>query len=336
MTIIPGNAQHVGARKNQQDSFAISTLSDPDFISHAGVLAIVADGMGGLAEGSKASNLAVKSFMEAYCGKLEDESISTALDRSIFAANKAVYTLSLEIEQKGNCGTTLIAAVIHKSGLYWIYAGDSHIYLKDELTLKLLTEDHIYAKNLDKAAAKGLIDLDTAQNHPEREALTSYIGDESIHEVGRGFLSGPLQEGATLLLCSDGLYKFISEDSVMETYSDDPNLWAKRLVDLVISKNYIGQDNITVVCLRANGHSNPVDKYNLLISLKRKHLFVLSGFSLLLICALVLFYMYLGTELMPQEHSKSSDDVVIYKTSVDSNDNKISDDKVLDYDAKGN
>jgi len=295
MIIIPGNAQHVGARKNQQDSFAISTLSDPQFISHAGVLAIVADGMGGLAEGSKASSLAVKSFMEAYCSKLEDESINAALERSILAANNAVYALSLEVEQEGEgkCGTTLVAAVVHESGFYWIYAGDSHIYLKEGQTLKLLTEDHIYARNLDKAAAKGLIDMETAQNHPEREALTSYIGDENINEIGRGFLLGPLMEGATLLLCSDGLYKFVSEDNVIETYTDDPNMWAKKLVDFVVEKNHIYQDNVTVVCLRVDWDTNAVDKHKPLMHFKRMHWFILSGLSLLLICTAVLFYMYL-------------------------------------------
>ena len=62
MIIILGKAQHVGACKNQHGSFAISTFSDPEFISHSVVHAIVEDGMGGLAQGSKASNLAVKSF----------------------------------------------------------------------------------------------------------------------------------------------------------------------------------------------------------------------------------------------------------------------------------
>ena len=44
--VIPGNAQHIGARSEQQDSFGFSAFDDAGFVSHAGVLAVVADGMG--------------------------------------------------------------------------------------------------------------------------------------------------------------------------------------------------------------------------------------------------------------------------------------------------
>jgi protein phosphatase len=48
MRIIPGNAQHLGSRKEQQDDFGFSDLDDVTFVNHAGVLAVVTDGMGGL------------------------------------------------------------------------------------------------------------------------------------------------------------------------------------------------------------------------------------------------------------------------------------------------
>ncbi|NCB25493.1 MAG: hypothetical protein EOM62_08480 [Bacteroidia bacterium] len=138
MKIFPGNAQHIGARKEQQDAFGISEISDIEFRSHRGVLAVVADGMGGLAEGGKASRLAVKTFLEAYSRKTVDEIIEKALERSILETNEAVYSLALEMGEKDNFGTTLIAAVAHKSGIYWIYAGDSRIYLTDGQALTQL------------------------------------------------------------------------------------------------------------------------------------------------------------------------------------------------------
>ena len=58
--------QAQGSRKEQQDSYGILNKKDKDFISHAGVLAVVADGMGGLAQGREASQIAVKSFINAY------------------------------------------------------------------------------------------------------------------------------------------------------------------------------------------------------------------------------------------------------------------------------
>ena len=249
MKVIPENAQHVGARKEQQDSFAISSITDEGFISHGGILAIVADGMGGLAEGAKASSLAVKTFMDSYCAKESAESIEEALRRSLQTANDAVYALAKELDQEGNCGTTLIAAVLHDSGLHWIYAGDSRIYLTDGATLQQLTEDQIYARNLEKAVKKGIMDEETAACHPQREALTSFVGDKEVNEVGYGTMSGTLPVGATVMLCSDGLFKFMPESEIIDLYNHSGEGRAQRFVDAVIGKQNKGQDNVTVVCL---------------------------------------------------------------------------------------
>ncbi len=250
MNVFPGNAQHIGTRSEQQDAFGISEISDSEFLSHGGALAVVADGMGGLAEGGKASRLAIKTFLEAYSRKTADEAIGDALERSMIETNDAVYSLAVELGEKGNFGTTLIAAVVHESGIYWIYAGDSRIYLTDGQALTQLTEDHVYGRKLKKAAEKGLIDYDMVLSHPDRESLTSYIGDQSVNEIGKGFHSAPLPENFSLLLCTDGLFKFLPEKRIIECYSDDPREWTQKLVDAVLEEQNPSQDNITAVCLK--------------------------------------------------------------------------------------
>ena len=250
MEITPGNAQHIGSRKEQQDAFGISSLEDLGFRSHGGVLAVVADGMGGLAEGARASGLAVKTFLTAYARKTEEEKIEEALERALLETNEAVYTLARELQQEDNCGTTLVAAVVHESGLYWIYTGDSRIYLTDGKALQRLTEDQTYGRKLDIAAQLGLIEPETAAGHPEREALTSYIGAEKIEEIGRGFLPGPLPEKVSVLLCTDGLFKFLPEEKILHSYVPDPSKWVNNLVNAVIEERAPGQDNVTAVCLR--------------------------------------------------------------------------------------
>jgi protein phosphatase len=250
MIVFPGNAQHIGTRSEQQDAFGISEIGDSEFLSHGGVLAVVADGMGGLEEGGKASRRAIKTFLEAYLRKTAGEPMGDALERSMIETNDAVYSLAVELGEKGNFGTTLIAAVVHESGMYWIYAGDSRIYLTDGQALTQLTEDHVYGRKLKKAAEKGLIDYDMVLSHPDRESLTSYIGDESVNEIGKGFHSAPLPENFSLLLCTDGLFKFVPEKRIIECYSDDPREWTKKLVDTVLEEESPSQDNITAVCLK--------------------------------------------------------------------------------------
>jgi len=255
MKIRPGNHQHIGTRKEQQDAFAFSDLSDAAFVRHAGMLALLADGMGGLKEGGEASRLAIRAFLESYARKTPEETIDEALDRSLREANDAVHTFAAARDLVGNCGTTLVAAVVHKSGVYWTSAGDSRLYMTDGQSLTPLTEDHIYARKLEKAVEKGILDEKDALSHPEREALTSYIGDEEIAIVGKGSLAGSPEglpgKGFMLLLCTDGLYKTLSEEKMLEVYSPDPGKWARTLVDTAVSENIPSQDNITVLCLAA-------------------------------------------------------------------------------------
>ena len=51
MRFLAANAQHIGARHSQQDSFGFADPDDQEFIAHAGFLAIVCDGMGGMEYG---------------------------------------------------------------------------------------------------------------------------------------------------------------------------------------------------------------------------------------------------------------------------------------------
>ena len=253
MIFRPGNHQHIGARKEQQDAFGFSDLSDAAFVQHGGVLALLADGMGGLQEGATASRIAVRAFIESYTKKSADETIENALDRSLRGTNKAVYTFAVERNLAGNCGTTLVAVVVHESGIYWTYAGDSRLYVTDGQSLTPLTEDHIFANKLQKAVEKGLLEPEDALKHPERDALTSYIGNRTIEIVGKGCLKsspdGLPPNGFILLLCSDGLYKTLSEEEILAVYSPNPEEWARLLVKRVIKQKRLFQDNVTVLCL---------------------------------------------------------------------------------------
>ena len=79
MLIIPGNAQNIGSRKEQQDDFGFSDIANNNMISHAGVLALLTDGMGGLSLGREAGQLAKITMLREYEKKSADESIPQAL-----------------------------------------------------------------------------------------------------------------------------------------------------------------------------------------------------------------------------------------------------------------
>ena len=120
--------QAQGTRKEQQDSFGQWVDTNKDFLAHGGSLVIVADGMGGLEQGKQASDLAIKSFIHAYKSKSSDESVDSALKRSVIHCNKAVYEFSSAQGLDGKLGTTIVAAVSISNMVHWISVGDSRIY----------------------------------------------------------------------------------------------------------------------------------------------------------------------------------------------------------------
>jgi protein phosphatase len=107
----PGNAQHQGCRREQQDSFEFSDPTDRAFMDHGGLLAVLADGMGGMANGAQAGRIAVEVLLEAYTGKDRDEDIPAAMHRALCAADRAVFDFACAVPAD-EAGTTLVAAVL--------------------------------------------------------------------------------------------------------------------------------------------------------------------------------------------------------------------------------
>jgi protein phosphatase len=251
--ILPGNAQDQGKRREQQDAFTISDPEHAVFLAHAGLLAVVADGMGGMKCGGDASLLAADTMLEAYAVKRPEEPVEEALLRSLHRANRAVLEMACRNGVAGDSGTTLVAAAVLGNRLWWISAGDSRLYLARKGELLRLTEDHVYATELDRSVLLGRISPEEALFHPEREALTSFLGLEALPEVDRNRNPLRLEAGDRLLLCSDGLYKFLPQEETAAILCDGeqrhPQVQAERLVEATLRKDAPGQDNITVVVL---------------------------------------------------------------------------------------
>lgn len=250
LQVVPANYQHMGARENQEDAFAFSDLGDEKTVRERGILAVVADGMGGLARGEEASSLAVSVFLREYeTGEMGGD-IGGSLNRALRIANTAVYDLAFTgAEEDDDLGTTLVAVVIYRDELHWISAGDSRIYLFRNEQLQQLTTDHIYANHLLNDVINGRISLQEAENHPERSYLTSYLGLPELVEVGQSEAPLPLEPGDRILLCSDGLHDTLEEDSIADLLKGGGDGIAERMVEEVLGKGNRHQDNVTVIVL---------------------------------------------------------------------------------------
>ncbi|WP_169907694.1 PP2C family protein-serine/threonine phosphatase [Priestia abyssalis] len=249
MSVIPGNAQHIGSRIEQQDAFGFSDISDSAFVHKFGSAAVLADGMGGLAGGKEASQLAVQTFLDAYMSTPSVESIGEKLLLACQAANSAVVGLARRMGLEEGVGTTLIAAVVHDKQLFWLSVGDSRIYLLQNGTLHQLTTDHVYARELDAKAEWGEISREEAFLHPERNSLTSFIGLEKMAEVDYSVEAVPLFTGNRIILCSDGLYGSVSEAEMIAACRLDTQEAAEKMVEIALSKQKPHQDNVTAAML---------------------------------------------------------------------------------------
>jgi protein phosphatase len=112
-----------------------------------------------------------------------------------------------------------------------------------------LNADHNYARLLQLQVAEGLISQDTADRHPERNALECFVGLNSLAEIDRNCQPLPLQEGDRLLLCSDGIDGVLTADQMVESLNQPPMLAAQRLCDQVLARQLPSQDNLTAVVL---------------------------------------------------------------------------------------
>ncbi len=249
MKVLPGNASHIGCRGQQQDAFALSDFADTDFIEHGGYLAVLADGIGGLLHGADAANLAVSHFVTEYLRKFPEQSVEDTLDAALDAANEAVCNAARRLWCAGQMGTTLVAALIHRSHLYWRAVGDSHLYLCRDGRLSQLNADHNFARELQILVNAGIMTQQEADNHPERKALQCFLGLESLPEIERNRWPLTLQEGDILLLCSDGIDSVLSAEEIMTCLCHVPMIAAQLLNDRVLAKRLPFQDNLTAIVL---------------------------------------------------------------------------------------
>ena len=247
----PGNAQWIGARPEQQDAFGFAGCSAQGANPSGGVLVVLADGMGGLREGRAASQLAVKTMLETYAAQPAATPVPEALTLALRAANRAVYALAETTAGVGQVGTTLVAAAVRDAQLFWIGVGDSRLYLyrAADGSFTPCTEDHTLANALWPQVVDGTLDADDLANHPDRDALTSFLGLAEIPLVDASCRPLTLQPGDRLLLCSDGVDGVLSREALKRPLAAAPQHAAETLMVALRERALAHQDNATVAVL---------------------------------------------------------------------------------------
>lgn len=211
------------------------------------VLAVVCDGMGGERAGKEASAVAIEEFFQrfsaGYSESLDDEEIRKLLISSMSAANSVIYTRARFDFKNFGMGTTCVAAFINSKSAFIINVGDSRAYLITDKHLLQITTDHNVATLLYE---KGEITAAERDVHPQRHMLIRAVGVEKTVLPDTFILD--YEDKISLLLCSDGLSGYCSDDEIYDVIlnAEFDNI-ADELIKLALSKG--GRDNITVAVI---------------------------------------------------------------------------------------
>ena len=127
--------------------------------------------------------------------------------------------------------------------IYIANVGDSRAYYMDDKGLHQITTDHTFVNLL---LMQGKIEPEEVHTHPKRNMLTKAVGVERV--VVPDFFRMKREDKFTVLLCSDGLSGYCSDNEIYDIMSKTPfEELPKALIDLALSKG--GRDNITLAVI---------------------------------------------------------------------------------------
>ncbi len=241
-------------RDGNEDRVRYVRPTDARLLNHKGVLAIIADGMGGHQSGEIASAMAVDTIDQCYYGTCKRR-VSAALKWAFSEANKRIHAASLKEQRLHGMGTTATALVIRNGLAYFAHVGDSRLYHLKEGRLLLLSEDHSWVNDLVK---QGIISIEEARQHPNRNIITRAIGTHPLVEAQISAAALPVKVGDQYLLCTDGLHDLVSDVEITDILLNEPPHEAcNQLIGL--AKERGGYDNIsvTILAIKAPGEVDP-------------------------------------------------------------------------------
>lgn len=243
------NLQGIGARERQEDSFAFANVLDVTEIRKKGMLAVVADGMGGMRDGKEASEIAIASIREAFEGMDREGDLALQLCSAVFSAGDEVFC-----RLNGGGGSTLVACILYKEQLYFASVGDSYLYLKrGQQLIRLNREQNCRTQGYLETIRSGSMEPSAGRNHEEKEALTQFLGMEGMDEVDFVRRPFPLKEGDILLICSDGVGGVLSEQEILSgLISQSPAEMCAAIEDQILLQEKEYLDNYTMLVIQCS------------------------------------------------------------------------------------
>ncbi|GIZ52592.1 PP2C family protein-serine/threonine phosphatase [Noviherbaspirillum aridicola] len=199
-----GTGQHIGDRSEQQDRVALFTAPRaPGYL-----MAVVADGMGGMSGGALAAEQVIRTAKQAFdLFSPQTDDVEKMLRDIAHEAHTVIKLISISSEKKPH--STMVALVLTpERNAVWAHVGDSRLYRFRGPNCAQRTIDHSY---VEKLVREGRLTPEQAREHRLANVLVSALGSpEQEPEIAVGRQHG-LRGGDAFLLCTDGLWPYFED-----------------------------------------------------------------------------------------------------------------------------
>jgi serine/threonine protein phosphatase PrpC len=232
----------IGKRRSNQDRIA-------HCYSREALLMVLADGMGGHLHGEVAAQIAVQYITESFQREARPSLADPLrfLDVALNNAHGAVVDYAVDRDLPDAPRTTCVVCVIQDNVAYWAHVGDSRLYLLRDGRILARTRDH---SRVQLMIDDGLISEEEALRHPARNRVFSCLGGDIAPQVDYS-RKIPMMAGDIIVLCSDGFWAPLGNDTLMRGYGAG-DVAAATPVLMTQAEELSGpaSDNLSVIAVR--------------------------------------------------------------------------------------
>ncbi|MFA6888228.1 MAG: tetratricopeptide repeat protein [Candidatus Woesearchaeota archaeon] len=203
-------------------------------------LFVVADGMGGPADGEKASTEVKETYKTEFKKKGFDLGATAVKAEKVITSRNQIELASNPAYDRS--GSTSVALHLIGQEARFHHVGDSRLYRYRKKILEQLTEDHTAVWQRYK---QGMITKDEIAHQSDSNSLTWSLG--SNHYFDDTVFKTDLLNGDRYMLCSDGLWDMLTDTEIQTILAKQKNAY-DTAQELVAQANINGgKDNITVI-----------------------------------------------------------------------------------------
>lgn len=236
LEISVGQFSDAGVKPANEDAIGLHVPDEP-LLTNKGMVAVIADGMSGAADGAQASAVCVHNFLTDYYSTPDSWSVKTSALKILTALNRWLYSQGHSVygSSKGLV-STLSALVLKSSTAHIFHVGDTRVFLLRNGELRTITRDH-------RTHTGG------------RDFLTRAMGIELGLEIDHQVIA--VKPGDTFLMTTDGVHEWISDQNIKQLLIDqtDDLIGACRSLAQLARRNG-SNDNLTAQAFTV--HSLPV------------------------------------------------------------------------------